>query len=636
MEPSTTLGAGLADAVLDSLDAGTAVRLELDGGTTVFLDRPLPFLYVHRRPRDAGDAGTSRLLVGESAFVLAAEETDDGALAAFVKTLAVELARRFKGFLLVEVWAAGDVDASGEARIYFAHGAEEIPAPLHRLQEGIGDIERRGRNLRAADPIAFDAPAPPGREPLLGRGEAKAAGCLVVGLELPPWWRDDASGELLPRALERLRAQLSRVLQRTAFEFITLETTHRPRHVRSLGRRRLTDVALAIDRRLAEIDRGFEFLLSVTPVNVDEAWTEFERARFDAEPVFHERFLAFDPDLVKRELFDLPLEEVEDPTVGLLLREKRQEMDRQLAMLEDRDTRRFVLGSLQLYGGVEADLVAAARLVLEGTASRGEGMGASVRSHARGGAPCLSAADFAARAREEIAWYATSGKCEFGAGVRVRDDVPGVMVSDGVLLVGRDCAVTSTRVAALLEHEVGTHVLTWNNGRLQPLRLMTCGLAGYEELQEGLGILAEWFAGGLSAPRMRTLAARVLAVAALLDGASFVDTFRMLTVEHRFSASAAFTIAMRVHRSGGLTKDAIYMRGLRGLLGALADGVDLRVLWLGKFAAVHVPLIEELVERGVLTPARVAPRYAGRPDFQAKLESLRRGRTVLDLLGDSA
>ncbi len=40
---------------------------------------------------------------------------------------------------------------------------------------------------------------------------------------------------------------------------------------------------------------------------------------------------------------------------------------------------------------------------------------------------------------------------------------------------------------------------------------MAIGLAGYEETQEGLAVLAEFLVGGLSPHRLRQLAVRVVA-----------------------------------------------------------------------------------------------------------------------------
>ena len=52
---------------------------------------------------------------------------------------------------------------------------------------------------------------------------------------------------------------------------------------------------------------------------------------------------------------------------------------------------------------------------------------------------------------------------------------------------------------ALLQHEIGTHVVTHVNGSRQPLRLLGAGLAGYDETQEGLAVFAEYLVGGLTA-----------------------------------------------------------------------------------------------------------------------------------------
>ena len=48
----------------------------------------------------------------------------------------------------------------------------------------------------------------------------------------------------------------------------------------------------------------------------------------------------------------------------------------------------------------------------------------------------------------------------------------------------------------------------------------------------------------------------------MLDGADFVETFRLLHRDRGFAAAGAFGIALRLHRSGGFAKDAIYLRGL--------------------------------------------------------------------------
>ncbi|MEJ2721238.1 MAG: DUF1704 domain-containing protein, partial [bacterium] len=128
------------------------------------------------------------------------------------------------------------------------------------------------------------------------------------------------------------------------------------------------------------------------------------------------------------------------------------------------------------------------------------------------------------------------------------------------------------------------------------------------------------------------LAARVLVVRMMVDGATFVECFRTLNGEHGLAQHNAYTVTMRVFRGGGLTKDAIYLRGLDQLLGYLNDDGALDPLFVGKIATEHVPIIKELTWRRVLREAPLRPRYFDQPDAIARLERVRRYESVLDLV----
>ena len=78
-------------------------------------------------------------------------------------------------------------------------------------------------------------------------------------------------------------------------------------------------------------------------------------------------------------------------------------------------------------------------------------------------------------------------------------------------------------------------------------------------------------------------------------------------------------------------KDAIYLRGITHLLDALAEGLRLDVLFVGKFALDHVPLIQELLDREVLQPAWIRPRWLDLPGAQERLDRLRAGLSVTEL-----
>jgi uncharacterized protein (TIGR02421 family) len=376
--------------------------------------------------------------------------------------------------------------------------------------------------------------------------------------------------------------------------------------------------ALDIDASLTEIERDLNLLLNVTPVNAAEAWGDFERSDFGTPPTLQLRALEFEPDLVRRGLYDLRIEDVTDPALHTLFRSKRDELARQITALEDRDTERFVYGSLQLYGGVGQPLVSDAKELLEAIPQQAP----STRS--------VTAGAFAEAARAEFDRYRAVYP-DFPADFEVRDDVSELMVSFGRLLIPEAASFRADRVEPLMHHEIGTHVVTYQNGARQPLKMLTTGLPGYDETQEGLAVLAEYLTGGLDPRRLRVLAGRVVAVAEMLDGAGFPEIFESLRAEHGIPTRTAWSITIRVFVGGGSVKDAIYLRGIKRILESLAEGGSLDVLFVGKLALDHIPLIQDLLDREVLVAPWVRPRWLDVPGAQERLARLREGASVTDL-----
>jgi uncharacterized protein (TIGR02421 family) len=380
--------------------------------------------------------------------------------------------------------------------------------------------------------------------------------------------------------------------------------------------------ALEVDARLCELERTVDVLLNTTPVNAADAWLDFERSDFGTAPTLRLRPLDFDPDLVLRDLYDLRIEDVEDPALHALFRAKRDEIARQVTTLVDRDTSRFVHGSLQLHGGAGPSLVSTA-----------EGLLASVPAGPPATSPgTASVTDgaFAEAALAECERYRAAYP-DFPANIEVRDDVSELMVSFGRLLIPAEAAFREDRVEPLLHHEIGTHVVTYLNGSRQPLTILTIGLPGYDETQEGLAVLAEYLVGGLDPQRLRVLAGRVVAVDLMVRGAGFVEVFEALRSEHQVPTRTAWAIVSRIFVGGGSVKDAIYLRGITRILEALAEGRSLETLLVGKLALDHIPLVQDLLDRGVLTAPWVRPRWLDVPGAQERLEGLRAGATVSDL-----
>lgn len=621
---TTISEAFIADACAQIRDRGQLSR-PLPSGGRIHIDRALPFLVVYRRPDDRPDPDSDRLIRGEASYLVATggRRTDRG-VSKLVEGVAGVLSESFGSFLLIEVWTAAgkEPDPLEPPRFRIVRAkAAKLASTIEALDVALSEVKIKGA-YGQVETTPSARVAPPGLSPLLTPERAKALGCFALGIELEPVYHEPNRADTFPMVRRALHRGLSRAIKRSVYVFTRSQTTHRPPHYHALGRRSVVKAVWEVDRELAAVSNSFDFLLQITPVNVEEAWKGFRRGRFEVDPEFSSRPLRLDPALAKRKLFRIPIEKIEDPTLSQLFRDQQTEIDRKLSMLADRGTPRFLYGSLQVFGGVDASLVTLAYDILNRIPSRS-------RDESLRGA--VDAGAFAERAEQEIEYYRQQHP-ELRSGVDVRSDVAGLMVSRGRLLVASGSKIPPARVDALLAHEVGTHILTYANGMAQPFRQLYVGLPGYEELQEGLAVLAEYLAGGLSRPRLRLLAARVIAIHRLLEGASFIDVFRELDRSHDFAQRTAFGIAMRVFRGGGLTKDVAYLRGLVRVLDHLRMGGEIEPLLCGKFGLEHIPFIEELRWRKVLRDTPLRPRYLDDPAGTERLAGLRRGASVLDLV----
>jgi uncharacterized protein (TIGR02421 family) len=632
-KPDETITSRLIRIVADRLLDDKPVWRTLPMRGRLHIDRQLPFLCVYRRPTTGNDAGTDRLVTTEAAYLtVSGRRKLHAGLSEMVGTVARTLVHEFGAFLILEVWSgsAGDdnndaADAAERQRPRFRILAPKMAAIggfVDRFDEALSRIKvaKQAAQVRVEQ---SENCHPKRMSPIISTANVNDIRCIVLGLEVRPIYRDPDNGQVYPVVLRELRRGLTRALRQTFYEFTRLQTTHRPKHYHVLGRRALVKAVWEVDRGLADVSNTFDFLLQATPVNAQQAWLDFRKSRFERAPTFLYRPLPADPSILKRQLFAAPVERVEDPALALLFREKQDELDRQITMLSDINTPRFVHGSVQLFGGVDDQLLGVATDLLTKLPSR-------TREDSKSGH--FTAEQFVLRATEEIEYYKRQWP-EMKASVKLRDDIAsGLMVSHGSLLVGKNTKIPKSRAEALLQHEVGTHVLTYYNGRAQPFRQLYAGLAGYEALQEGLAVLAEYLVGGLSRPRLRLLAARVIAVRRMVEGASFVETYRELVRTFRFERRTAYTIVMRIFRGGGLTKDAVYLRGLCQVLQYLGKGGKLEPLYLGKIAVEHIPIIRELQWRQVLRDPPLIPRFMNDAGVAARLERLRTGKTVLDLI----
>lgn len=600
----------------DKLKKGEPVRHSLPGKGILKIDKPVPFLLIYRIPEEGKDSFTYNLAKTESSYLIISHK-DEHKVTELLKLISANLADQFGGFMIVEVWHRPQM----EGKAFTIHINQKGTLSMAtKLTEELGSLRIGNQKITASLDKQKMMVSPPGLPPLIDKNVAKKLEIVLVGIEIAPIYNDLKTGKPYPLFMRELRTAFGKSLRKSLFEFVRTNTSYHVTHFEMLGTTVLDDKVWEIDNELAEYSNLFDFLLLVTPINTIDAWKNFVDNKFLKAPVFHYRPMPIEPELIKRKIYNLPIEDISDPTIAFLFRDKRKEIDRMLNMMLEREKPDFMHSSLQVFGNIDEHLLDVARAILVAAEPAQEQQNQDL----------LDAQEFAQMAEDELIWLKQQDASILTA-VRVRDDVDGVMVSRGTLNINKNYKISRQRAFALIQHEVGTHVVTYYNGKAQPLKLFYIGVPGYEQLQEGLAVFSEYLSGGLTNERMRILAARVVAVNSMITGNSFVDTFFLLTDKHLFTAEAAFHITMRVYRGGGLTKDAVYLKGLLNLLEYIKQGNDIAPLLIGKIRQDYLPVINELTFRGLLSKIPIKPRYLGSP-YIKHINTIKKGGNIFTML----
>ena len=622
----------LAAIVRDRLSRNLRIRRTLPGEGRLRIDRQLPFLCVYRRPPAAPDAGTVELVTTEASYLFGAGEASHAqGLALLVREISAALRAHFGPILILELWAdeAPDRNPTRVDRFrprFHVVTAQEPPlgATIDALAAGLRDVSWQGRQAEV-DIEQASSLAPHDLEPLIAARDSEDP--FIVGVGVRPIYRSDRDDWIYPAVLRSLRRQVALAIRKAVFTFAQrddrpVETRAAATHFEAFGPTALVKAARLVDQQLSDVSQSFDFILQTAPINADEAWEEFRLGRYAAAPKFYYRPLPYEPAQLKRLLFDVPIDRIEDATLIHLFAQKQTQLDRQLSALQGIGTRAFYYDSLQLYPPPDASVVELANAIVDHLPD----------SPPAKSSPEIADAEAIARAARDHIDHYRQRLPSFAARVEIRDDIAAsMMVAHDRLLISERAALDVRAVEPLLNHEVGVHLVTYFNGREQPFQQLYTGLAGYEELQEGLAVFAEYLTGGLGPERWRKLACRVLAVASLVQDHSFVETFAMLRERGKLTPRSAFTTAMRVFRGGGLTKDAIYLRGLCDVTTYLQEGRDLAPLFVGKIALEHVPLVQELRRRDIVGAPALLPRFWDEPTAMQRLERCRNS-SLLELL----
>ncbi len=609
MQISSQLSSKFIKKILTKLENEQQVKSNLPGGGFLHIEGKLPFLLIYRKKLTDQDPGTQRLVKSGASFLIIGPEEFE-AYQELLYKLAEQQSAKFNSYLFLEIYSG----APRSKEFIIKGPSHKLPSTFQILKRELDQINnsRFGISINTRIKKTKSRQAE-GELPLLDIEKAKDCGALWLGLEVPPVYLNH-EGDLFPVFLRQFRNRFSKALQKALYDYIRVQTSSGIKSFNALGKREIHHKVFEIDKELTRIESSYQFLLLVAPVNIQSMRKEFFESDFKNLMDYHYRLLPIDPDLLKRKLYNLKIDEIDDPAISFLFEEKRRELDIQISMLNERGTRDFFFNSIRLYREVNNSLLATAEKILNEVPE----------SFTTDDGDLLDAKEFSAMARKEFEYFQSQDK-DFSSKVHMRNDVNIIMVSRGELYIPSDYKLTRTEANALIQHEIGTHVLTCYNGSKQPLTQMAVGLADYDPLQEGIAVLSEYLGGNLTGNRLRILAGRVVAGAAIIRGQDFKGIFSLLFNDFNFSKERAFNITSRIMQGGGFIKDIIYLKGLVDLIEYLKKGGELKPLLAGKFAISHLHVIEELTQRGILKEPILTPRYLETAEYKERINLIRKG-----------
>ncbi|ANN27534.1 flavohemoglobin expression-modulating QEGLA motif protein [Vibrio vulnificus] len=354
------------------------------------------------------------------------------------------------------------------------------------------------------------------------------------------------------------------------------------------------EAARKIDDQLSLLVENIDILSSVTPQNYKEERQRFFDNRFSIEPSFTYKDQTFDVHQAKRNLYSLPIENIDSVKLRALYAEVIQSYADKLDQLCSIGNAEFLYNSLRYYGEPSSKDIRNANFLLH----------LPIEEEASQRHDCHEIAAFMQQFCQD---HGYTGEIEINNSM-----IANALVSGTKVKINASASITTKEMHALAHHELGVHLLTTLNGRAQPLKLLSLGCPVNTTTQEGLAILCEFLSGHFSLKRLRTLALRVIAVESMIKDRDFRNTFLLLKEQYKTDDMTAFTITARVYRGGGYTKDYLYLRGFREILNAYDQlGDDFNLLLAGKTEIRYFSTIKSLVADGLIQPPKfISPAIA--------------------------
>lgn len=414
---------------------------------------------------------------------------------------------------------------------------------------------------------------------------------LVLATEVKKVFMDEITGTPYPPIIQGLAKSFKKIIVNNSQHYINRLANFNVKKKASLLHGDLQPELVKIDKSLFRLVKNFELLSFVNPANLEAEKTKFFKAKCNYNPEYRYKPLTIDPHIFKAKMFRLDVDSLEDIHFRQIYIDIINAYSDKVDMLSSLGTEKFLYNSLRYFGkSTEQDISNANFLMYCNELPQFE--------------------DETLLSTQEVfdIFKLEGEKYGFDFKVEQSNSIPSdalVINSKQTVYLKKGAVFSGSRITALLNHEIGVHMVTTKNAELQPLKFLSIGLPQNTHTQEGLAIMSELKSGCLTITRLKELAMRVLGVDMMAKGYDFKSTFHALSEKSTMNHDKLYYLVARIYRGGGFTKDYLYLNGFRKMLRLEDSGISSDNLFLGKTSHSYLPLLNEFVDRGILNK----PKY---------------------------
>lgn len=410
---------------------------------------------------------------------------------------------------------------------------------------------------------------------------------LVLATEVKKIYCNELTGEPYPEEIKYLTRQLKKAILNNAMLFIEDKANVSVKNTSRLLGKDIDKNLLKVDRQLYSILKKFELLSFVNPTNIDKEERLFFKNKETKNPEFNYRPIIIDQYKIKRSLYAIDLDEIEDVSIQKMYESVINAFTDKTDLLANLGKERFLFNSIRYFGRPSERDIRNAKYLLSLPPIKSDH-----QIHRK-----QTVADAKRLFQESFDSYGFKGN--IGTNKDMASDVM-VINSKKKVLIKNNAEFSLKELNYLVHHEIGVHMVTTMNSLQQPLKIFNLGLPINTRTQEGLAVLAEYLSGNMTMKRLRTLALRVIAVDYMCNGADFKETFYQIQKEYKIDKKDLFNLCTRVYRGGGFTKDYLYLAGFVDIYQKWKAGYDLSPLLIGKTSLKYYNTIVEMTEREYL------------------------------------